>query len=98
MPEDAPVSHPVTRFSLLWAHPRRDAGILVGVLLVAMGLRLYRLGELPPGAYTDEIAVGVNGYSLSWTLRSLKGDLLPLYVHEQSFEKYGPGRIVYQPI
>lgn len=42
-----------------------DAAILVGLTLVAAGLRLYRLAEIPPGLHHDE---AVNGLDALFTI------------------------------
>jgi hypothetical protein len=77
---------------------RREFAILGSILVVAAVLRLADLERNPPGLYCDEVALGVNARQLGRTGRSLKGEALPLYVHEATFEKWGSKAIVYQPI
>ncbi|HSH03292.1 MAG TPA: hypothetical protein VLL52_12290 [Anaerolineae bacterium] len=48
-------------------------GALLLILLVAMGLRLWRLGEFPPGLYHDEAYNGLDALSL------LTGETFPIY-------------------
>jgi 4-amino-4-deoxy-L-arabinose transferase-like glycosyltransferase len=77
---------------------RSPATLLVVILAVAAILRLFNLGGIPPGLWTDEVALGTNAYSLGTTGRSLDGKFLPLYVHEATFDTYGFPQIVYQPV
>jgi hypothetical protein len=76
----------------------RDLVLLSTILLLAGAARVVALGTNPPGIYCDEAALGTNAKCLGETARSLKGDLLPLYVHEATFEMYFSYRIVYQPV
>ena len=41
---------------------------LVIITLLGLGLRLYKLGEVPQGLTWDEAAIGYNGYAV-WTVR-----------------------------
>lgn len=77
----------------------KNGGTLLVVILSAAGiLRLWNLGQIPPGLYCDEVAMGVNAKCLGESGRSLKGDRFPLYVHEATFEFWNSKAIVYQPI
>jgi 4-amino-4-deoxy-L-arabinose transferase-like glycosyltransferase len=51
----------------------RFACALALVALLALGLRLFRLDELPPGFYVDEAAIGVDAASLAATGHDLHG-------------------------
>src|SRR3990172_10276994 len=42
---------------------------IVFILLLAAGLRLYQLGQVPHGMYWDEAAIGYNGYAVLTTRR-----------------------------
>ena len=54
-----------------WRLERRELLVLIVILLVALFLRTYRLGEMPPGVYLDEADNGV------WALRFLEGPYSP---------------------
>jgi len=93
----APVNPPST-LGRLARRISREGALLTLIVLAAGALRIYKLEEVPPGVYCDEVALGVNAKFLGTTGASLKGKSLPLYVHEASFEQYGSKKIVYQPI
>ncbi len=57
---------------------------LIGIILVASFLRLYRLDSVPPGVNRDEAAIGFTAHSLATTGRDEYGKILPL-----SFESFG---------
>jgi 4-amino-4-deoxy-L-arabinose transferase-like glycosyltransferase len=76
----------------------RFAFVLVAILAFSALVRTVALDVNPPGLFIDEAALGVNAKSLAQTGRSLKGDVLPLYVHEATFERWGLKSIVYQPL
>ena len=67
--------------------------LLVGILLVAAVLRLWRLGSIPPGLTPDEASLGYNAYSILKTGRDEYGQLLPVIF--KSFGDYTPGLDVY---
>jgi 4-amino-4-deoxy-L-arabinose transferase-like glycosyltransferase/sugar lactone lactonase YvrE len=54
-----------------WRLERRELLVLIAILLVALFMRTYRLGEMPPGLYLDEADNGV------WALRFLDGPYSP---------------------
>jgi 4-amino-4-deoxy-L-arabinose transferase-like glycosyltransferase len=72
--------------------------LLSTVLLVGVAVRLYRLEEVPPGLYCDEVAIALNAESIGRTGRDLSGTPLPLYIEEKSFQSLHGRQIVYQPI
>ncbi len=37
---------------------------VIGILIIATGLRLYKLSEIPPGFFSDEASVGLNSYTI----------------------------------
>ena len=76
----------------------RERSMLLAILLAAATLRLWGLGSVPPGVYCDEAAMGTNAKMLGLTGRTLKGEVLPLWVHEATFERYQSYQIVYQPV
>ena len=53
--------------------------IFVVVLAAACFVRLYKLGEIPAGVYTDEASLGYNAYSLLLTGRDEFGKSWPIY-------------------
>lgn len=61
---------------------RRISVWIALVLITGLGafLRVHRLGDLPPGLFCDEAALGYNAYSLLKTGRDETGAFLPLYV------------------
>lgn len=60
---------------------------LFSVLFIfALVLRFYKLGEIPPGFYRDEAAIGYNAYSILKTGRDEYGERFPVYF--KSFGDY----------
>ncbi len=72
--------------------------LIVLLCLVCVGafLRLYKLGENPPGLTWDEAALGYNAYSLLKTGADEYGVKLPLTL--QSFGDYKPALYAYATI
>jgi 4-amino-4-deoxy-L-arabinose transferase-like glycosyltransferase len=56
----------------------KTLGILLGILVLALGLRLVVLTDVPPGLNRDEAAIGYNAYSLLKTARDEYGIFLPV--------------------
>lgn len=56
----------------------------ISILLVAIVLRFYKLGEVPHGMTWDEAAIGYNGYAVLTTRRDEWLDRLPI-----SFQSFG---------
>lgn len=54
--------------------------LLVGIVIIAGVLRLYRLGTYPVGFHIDEASLGYNGYSMLKTGKDEHGNRLPLYI------------------
>jgi 4-amino-4-deoxy-L-arabinose transferase-like glycosyltransferase len=52
---------------------------LLAVVVAAAALRIYRLGDLPPGLYCDEAALGFNAHLIAHGGVDEHGDVLPLY-------------------
>jgi 4-amino-4-deoxy-L-arabinose transferase-like glycosyltransferase len=77
---------------------RREPARIAVLLLFAGAIRLFHLGSVPPGLFCDEAAIAANADSLGLTGRDLGGELLPLYAHERSFERWNQTDIVYQPV
>ena len=66
---------------------------LIGILLVAVFLRLYQLGTVPVGPDWDEAAIGYNASSLLATGKDEFGKTLPLVF--RSFNDYKPPLYIY---
>ena len=58
--------------------------VLTVLVLAAMAIRLYRLGNLPDGFYCDEAATGYDAFCLLQTGNALHGNGTPLF-----FAHYG---------
>src|SRR4030042_6821920 len=52
--------------------------LLILISLVALVLRLWKLGSIPPSLNWDEAAFGYNAYSILKTARDEYGNFLPL--------------------
>ena len=66
---------------------------LILVLLIAIFLRFWNLGGVPPSASMDEASIGYNAYSLIQTGHDEHGNFWP--IHFQSFNDYKPGLYFY---
>src|SRR5437762_2879939 len=60
----------------------------VGILFIAIFLRLFKLPSVPPGANRDEASIGYTAYSLLKTGRDEYARLLPL-----SFQSFGDWKL-----
>lgn len=69
---------------------------IIGIFLLALLLRIFKLGEYPIGFHVDEVKVGWNALSLLKTLKDDQGHLLPLYYN--TFGDYRPTGIFYLSI
>ena len=69
--------------------------IFICIILLAAGLRLYRLGDVPVGFHRDEAFLGYNAYSILKTGKDMTGNSFPL--HLESF-LYSPAGYVYASI
>jgi 4-amino-4-deoxy-L-arabinose transferase-like glycosyltransferase len=72
---------------------RQGSWLLAAILLVALIIRLWSLGSIPPGLTPDEAALGYNAYSILKSGRDEYGKILPLIF--KSFGDYKPGLYVY---
>lgn len=70
--------------------------LLLIILLLGLGLRLYHLSSLPPELTWDEAALGYNAFSILRTARDEHGTLLPLTF--KSFGDYKPGLYIYATV
>lgn len=69
---------------------RRIYILLIATVILAAGLRIYRLDSVPPSLSWDEAAVGYNAYTIANNLRDEYGNFLPLF-----FKSFGEDK---QPI
>ncbi len=67
---------------------------LIGIVLLAAGLRFYRLGVNPPSLYWEETALGYDAYSILKTGKDFHGHPWPLAAFE-SFGDYKPSLYFY---
>lgn len=59
-------------------------GLLVLIFVLGVFLRFYKITENPPGLYIDEVAIGVDAYSILKSGKDQNGAVLPLW-----FKSYG---------
>lgn len=67
--------------------------ILGFILLLALVLRLWQLGAVPPSPDWDEVALGYDAYSIIHTGRDEYGKFLPVVL--RSFDDYKPALYAY---
>jgi len=67
--------------------------VLLLIFLLALFLRVYKLGSYPVGLLWDEAALGYNAYSILKTGKDEYGKFLPLIF--KSFGDYKPGFYIY---
>jgi 4-amino-4-deoxy-L-arabinose transferase-like glycosyltransferase len=72
---------------------KRTIVLMLGIILVAVGLRFYKLGTVPVSPDWDEVALGYNAYSILKTGRDEYGNFLPLSI--RSYNDYKPPLYVY---
>ncbi len=66
------------------------------IFIIGFFLRFYKLGKLPDAFFTDEMALGYNGWSILTTGRDEWGQRLPLVL--RSFDDYKPAVYSYLTI
>ncbi|KKR10908.1 MAG: hypothetical protein UT40_C0043G0001, partial [Candidatus Woesebacteria bacterium GW2011_GWA1_39_21b] len=69
---------------------------LLIILGIAIVLRLWKLGSIPPSLTSDEASLGYNAYSILKTGRDEYGQFLPIIF--KSFGDYKPGLYVYSTV
>lgn len=67
---------------------RKPIIILIGIILLATFLRLYRLNDVPPGVNRDEASIGFTAYSLLKTGKDEYGRSFPV-----SFQSFGDWKL-----
>ena len=70
--------------------------ILIGIIILAAGLRLWQLGNVPPSPDWDEVALGYDAYSIMHTGRDEFAKFLPVVL--RSFDDYKPALYAYLAI
>lgn len=63
---------------------------LLVLLIFALVIRVYRLGELPSGIFYDEAATGYDAYSILKTGRDLHGNFLPVLLNHHNTDYVEP--------
>ena len=63
------------------------------IIVIAVVLRFWQLGNVPPSPDWDEASLGYNAYSIMMTGRDEYGKLLPVIL--RSFDDYKPGLYAY---
>lgn len=66
------------------------------IIILALFLRVYRLDQVPPSLFGDEVDVGYQAYSLLTTGKDLAGRTLPLYL--QSLTEYRASLYIYSVV
>lgn len=70
--------------------------LLLFIIVLAAGLRLWELGRVPLSPDWDEVALGYNAYSIMQTGRDEYGKFLPIVL--RSFDDYKPALYAYLSI
>ncbi len=67
------------------------------IILAAIVIRFYNLGQNPPSLYWDEIALGYNAYSIAETAKDEEGAFLPVQ-YFRSFGDFKPPVYIYAAV
>lgn len=81
-----PPSSTFARLLTTLQRPAFTVGLLIGVMLLAAGLRLTDLDSNPPGLWQDEASTGLDAYLIWTTGQDRAGDAMPLI--SRSFGDY----------
>ena len=68
--------------------------LFILIMVLAFGLRIFKLGQNPPSLYWDEASLGYNAYSIATSLHDEHGEFLPL-ARFIAFGDYKPPGYVY---
>ncbi len=68
--------------------------LLIFIILLAVVLRFYKLGNNPPSLYWDEVSLGYNAWSVLSTGKDEHGDFLPV-TNFKAFGDYKPPVYIY---
>ncbi len=77
--------------------PKLRALTICLIVLLSLGLRLYRLESFPPAPYWEEVALGYDAFSIAETGRDHHGHWLPVVAFE-SFGDWKPGGYIYAAV
>jgi 4-amino-4-deoxy-L-arabinose transferase-like glycosyltransferase len=69
---------------------------LVLIILLAVFLRTYRLDNVPPALFGDEVDVGYQAYSLAKTGKDITGRFMPTYI--RSIAEYRAPLFIYSAV
>lgn len=72
---------------------KKIISLLILIIIVASGLRIWELGKIPSSPDWDEAALGYNAYSIMQTGRDEYGKFLPIVL--RSFDDYKPALYTY---
>lgn len=67
------------------------------IILLALTLRLFKLGQNPPALYWDEASLGYNAYTIATSLADEHGEFLPL-ARFIAFGDYKPPGYIYASV
>lgn len=70
--------------------------LLVSIFLLTLFLRVYKLGEIPSGFYSDEVLYGYEAYSILKTGSDQYGTKFPIVF--KAFGDYRPGLFIYTTV
>lgn len=70
--------------------------IFIVILLLATFLRFYRLDQIPPSLFSDEVDLGYQAYSVLKTGKDYQGNFLP--IHFQSFADFRSSLYIYSSL
>lgn len=93
MDQPVPAGVPAQEVSSRMTPPRSHRLALVLIILLAAGLRLWRLDEAPPAINQDEAVHAYDAWSLAKTGRDHDGAAWPIFF--KAFGDYHPGPFVY---
>jgi len=71
--------------------------VLIGIILLAIVLRFYKLNSIPPSLYWDEASLGYNAYSILLTGRDEHERFLPV-TNFAAFGDYKPPGYIYAAV
>lgn len=71
----------------------RKVILLLGIILLAIALRFWNIGHVPPSPDWDEAALGYNAYSILQTGKDEYGQQFPIIL--RSFDDYKPALYTY---
>src|SRR3990170_6844573 len=68
--------------------------LFILIMVLAFGLRIFKLGQNPPSLYWDEASLGYNAFSIMTTGHDEHGELFPL-ARFIAFGDYKPPGYIY---